>query len=74
MFVVFALPVIAIRRKNLLMYFSASALAGFEIIILLTLQLTVGNMYQLTGLIIAGLMTGLSVGSGINMGSFIIFH
>ena len=68
MFVVFALPVIAIRRRNLLMYFSASALAGFEIIILLTLQLTVGNMYQLTGLIIAGLMTGLSVGSGINIG------
>lgn len=49
------------------MYFSASALAGFEIIILLTLQLMVGNMYQLTGLIIAGLMTGLSAGSGINI-------
>jgi hypothetical protein len=49
------------------MYFSASALAGFEIIILLTLQIMVGNMYQLTGLIIAGLMAGLSVGSGINL-------
>jgi hypothetical protein len=61
--------VIAIKRRNLLMYFSASALAGFEIIILLTLQLTAGNMYQLTGLIIAGLMTGLSAGSGINIRS-----
>ena len=61
MFIVFALPVTTIKRKNLLMYFSASALAGFEIIILLTLQLMVGNMYQLTGLIIAGLMTGLAV-------------
>ncbi len=49
------------------MYFSASALAGFEIIILLSLQVMVGNMYQLTGLIIAGLMTGLAVGSGINI-------
>jgi hypothetical protein len=34
---------------------------------LISLQLTIGNMYQLTGLIIAGLMAGLSVGSGINI-------
>jgi spermidine synthase len=66
MFIVFALPVTTIKRQNLLMYFSASALAGFEIIILLSLQLMVGNMYQLTGLIVAGLMAGLAVGSGIN--------
>ena len=67
MFIVFALPVATIKRRNLVMYFSASALAGFEIIILLSLQVMVGNMYQLTGLIIAGLMTGLAVGSGINI-------
>ena len=36
-------------------------------IILFTLQIIIGNMYQLTGLIIAGLMTGLAVGSGINI-------
>jgi len=65
-FLVFALPAVAIKRRNLLMYFSASALAGFEIILLLTLQIMVGNMYQLTGLIIAGLMAGLAFGSGIN--------
>jgi spermidine synthase len=64
---VFALPGMAIKRRNLLMYFSASALAGFEIIILLTLQLIVGNMYQLTGLVIAGLMTGLAIGAGQNI-------
>jgi hypothetical protein len=68
MFIVFVLPVATIKRRNLLMYFTASALAGFEIIILLSLQLMVGNMYQLTGLIIAGLMTGLALGSGINIG------
>ena len=62
--ILFAAPLFTIKRKNLIMYFSASALAGFEIIILLTLQLTAGNMYQLTGLIIAGLMTGLAIGSG----------
>jgi len=67
MILVFALPVLTIKRENLLMYFSASALAGFEIIILLTLQLIMGNMYQLTGLIIAGLMTGLAVGAGTNI-------
>jgi len=49
------------------MYSCASALAGFEIIVLLILQLTAGNMYQLTGLIIAGLMTGLAIGSGVNL-------
>ena len=65
--IVFALPLITVKRKNMLMYFSASALAGFEIIILLTLQLIVGNMYQLTGLIIAGLMTGLATGAGMEI-------
>ena len=67
MFFVFALPITTIKRRNLVMYFTASALAGFEIIILLSLQIMVGNLYQLTGLIIAGLMTGLAVGSGINL-------
>jgi hypothetical protein len=49
------------------MYFSASSLAGFEIIMLLILQLTVGNMYHLTGIIIASMMTGLAAGSGIKL-------
>jgi len=62
--ILFAVPVFGIKRRNMLMYFSASALAGFEIIILLTLQLIVGNMYQLTGLVIAGLMSGLAIGAG----------
>ena len=60
----FALPLLLLKRRNMVMYFSASSLAGFEIIALLTLQLIAGNMYQLTGLILAGLMGGLAVGSG----------
>ncbi len=64
MIMIFALPLMSIKRRYMLMYFSASALAGFEIIILLTLQTIIGNMYQLTGLIIAGLMGGLALGSG----------
>jgi hypothetical protein len=62
--VAFALSISVVRRNNILMYFTASSLAGFEIIILLILQLTIGNMYQLTGIIIAALMTGLAAGSG----------
>ncbi|MDP4222515.1 MAG: hypothetical protein Q8868_04305 [Bacteroidota bacterium] len=61
----FVISLTLIRGKSALMYFSASALAGYEIIMLLVLQLTAGNMYQLTGLIIAGLMAGLAIGSGI---------
>jgi len=60
----FALSLKTLSAENSIMYFSALALAGFEIILLLILQLTIGNMYQMTGLILAGLMTGLAVGSG----------
>jgi spermidine synthase len=58
------------RAENAVMYFSAFALAGYEIILLLILQLTIGNMYQITGLIIAGLMAGLAVGAGIRIPFF----
>jgi spermidine synthase len=67
---IFILPVFAIKRKNLVMYTSAASLAGFEIIMLLTLQSAVGNMYQLTGLIIAALMTGLAVGTAMKQPLF----
>jgi spermidine synthase len=65
--VLFAFSLRTIKKDNGIMYFSAFALSGYEIILLLMLQLTVGNMYQVTGLIIAGLMTGLAVGSGMNI-------
>jgi len=67
MILAFAVPVLTVKRKNLIMYFSASALAGFEIIILLTLQLTAGNMYQSAGLILASLMAGLAIGAGTDL-------
>jgi spermidine synthase len=65
--ILFLLPVITIRRNRLIMYFSASALAAFEILLLILLQLTAGNMYQLTGLIIAGILGGLAAGTGIGL-------
>lgn len=64
---IFILPLLTVRKSNLLMYFSSSALAGYEIILLLILQSAVGNMYQVTGLILAGLMSGLAVGSGLRI-------
>ena len=67
MVLIFAVPLFFVKKRYMLMYFSASALAGFEIIILLTLQIIIGNMYQLTGLVLAGLMAGLAVGSGIKI-------
>lgn len=67
MALIFLMPVFTIRKKNLIMYSSAAALAGFEIIMLFTLQSAIGNMYHLTGLIISGLMTGLAVGAGISL-------
>lgn len=50
----------------MMMYFSASALAGFEMTVLLLLQLTAGNMYQFTGIILAAIMAGLAAGAGTN--------
>jgi spermidine synthase len=73
---IFIIPLFSVRRKNLVMFSSAAALSGFEIIILLVLQTTIGYMYLLTGLIMASLMTGLAFGSGFNMkrsGSVIIW-
>jgi spermidine synthase len=64
MIMLFALPALSVKKRHTAMYFSASALAGFEVIILLTLQITAGNIYNLTGLVIAGIMTGLAIGAG----------
>jgi spermidine synthase len=63
----FAVPVTMVKRRNMIMYSCASALAGFEIISLMMMQLMIGNLYQLTGLLISGLMAGLAIGSGLNI-------
>lgn len=65
--VLFFLSFKTLKRRNAVMYFSSLALAGCEIILLLVLQITIGNMYQITGLILAVLMAGLAIGSGITL-------
>lgn len=67
MLLAFAGPLVLVKRRNMIMYFSASALAGFEIIMILLLQLTAGNMYQFTGIILATIMAGLAAGAGMNL-------
>ncbi|HOW09743.1 MAG TPA: hypothetical protein PLX08_08070 [Bacteroidales bacterium] len=67
---VFALSLMSLKGSNGIMYFSALALAGYEITLLLVLQLAIGNMYQITGIILAGLMAGLAAGSGIDIRFF----
>jgi spermidine synthase len=64
---IFIIPAFSVRRKNLIMFSSAAALAGFEISTLLVLQTAVGNMYLLTGLVISSMMTGLAIGSYFNL-------
>jgi hypothetical protein len=64
--IVFLVPLLTVRRSNFIMYGSAGALAGFEIIMLLILQSSAGNMYQFTGIILAGFMAGLALGSGMD--------
>ena len=63
--IILGLPLLSLRKDSIPMYTSAAALASFEIIILITLQSTIGAMYQLTGLVIACIMAGLATGSGI---------
>ncbi|HEX2969216.1 MAG TPA: hypothetical protein VHO46_08915 [Bacteroidales bacterium] len=70
MALIFAIPAFTIRRKNTIMYSGALSLAGFEITGLLILQMNTGNMYQLTGILIAGLMAGLAAGSRFESGYF----
>ncbi len=61
---VFLTPVVVINTgSGIRMFSAAAALSGFEIIMLLVLQSTSGNMYQLTGLILASFMAGLAFGA-----------
>ena len=65
----FALPVMFFKRENIYMYFSSSALSGFEMIILFMIQITAGNMYRITGTVVATVMAGLAFGAILNIKS-----
>jgi len=65
MLILFFLPVFTIKPVNFPMYSAAASLAGFEILILMSIQSSAGNIYHLTGLVIAAIMAGLSAGAWI---------
>ena len=60
------IPVLFFKKKNRYMYLNSFVLAGFEIVMILFIQIITGMMYKLTGVIIASVMTGLAIGSGAN--------
>lgn len=57
------IPVLIIRKNARIMYTSSLNLAGMEILALLLIQSTSGNIYQLVSLVITVMMAGLAVGS-----------
>lgn len=61
----FAFTLRTVHKETSIMYFSALALAGYEILLLIMLQTAAGNMYQTTGVVLAGILTGLSMGAGV---------
>jgi len=57
------LPFVFAGRGGLMMFSSSAALAGFGMIMVFLLQITVGSIYLLTALIISFLMAGLAAGA-----------
>ncbi|MCU0377014.1 MAG: hypothetical protein MUC78_02040 [Bacteroidales bacterium] len=56
-------PFVFAPRGGLMMFASSAGLAGFGMIMVFTLQITVGSIYLLTALIISLLMAGLAAGA-----------
>jgi spermidine synthase len=59
------IPFAFIRRGGLMMFASSAGLAGFAMITIFILQMTVGNMYLLSALVLTLLMAGLAAGAGL---------
>lgn len=57
------LPFLYFRKGAALMFTSSASLAGFGMIMIFILQMTVGNIYILTAVILTLLMAGLAAGS-----------
>jgi hypothetical protein len=57
------IPFAFIRRGGLMMFASSAGLAGFGMIMIFILQMTVGNIYLLSALVLTLLMAGLAGGA-----------
>lgn len=63
MVVLLLIPFLFIGRGGIMMFASSAGLAGFGMIMIFLLQITAGNFYLLSAIIIAGLMAGLAAGA-----------
>lgn len=61
---VLLIPAITLRHNEVLMFFTAAALAASEACSIISVQMIAGNIYLLNGIIIAVLMGGLASGAG----------
>jgi len=57
------IPFLFIRRGGIMMFTSSAALAGFGMIMIFILQITAGNIYILSAIILTLLMAGLAAGA-----------
>jgi spermidine synthase len=57
------IPFVFIRRGGLMMFVSSAGLSGFGMVMIFILQMTVGNIYLLSALVLTLLMAGLAAGA-----------
>lgn len=57
------IPFIFIRKGGAVMFASSAGLSGFGMIMIFILQMTAGNIYMITSLLLALLMAGLAAGA-----------
>ncbi len=63
MLLLIVIPFIFIRSGGFMMFASSAGLAGFGMIMIFILQMTIGNIYILSALILTLLMAGLAAGA-----------
>ena len=66
MFLLVIIPFVFIRRGGFMMFASSAGLSGFGMIMIFILQVTAGNIYILSALILTLLMAGLAAGAAMD--------
>lgn len=62
-FAMIVLPFVLVRKGGFVMFASSAGLAGFGMMLIFVLQVTTGNIYMLTALMLTFLMSGLAAGA-----------
>jgi predicted membrane-bound spermidine synthase len=61
------LPFLIIKRSNIIMYSSSAGLASLGMIVIFLFQTIMGNAHLLSAIVLSLMMTGLAIGSSINL-------